>query len=118
MTDGKMFRDIRIETNIVGETSVVRLLAGQNIHPVGGTGGYSISKTRDFLKDVDIHMIKLLTVKIEGDNSEQITFNIILGSNTPPILGSHYTSPQTKTYTPAVTNKEYIKNIHVTHGHI
>ena len=63
-------------------------------------------------------MIKLLMVKVEGDNPEQITFNIILGSNTPSILGSHYTSPQTKTYTPAVTNKEYIKNIHVTHGHI
>ena len=119
MTDGKMFRDSRIETNIVGETSVMKLLAGQNIHPVGGTGGDGISKTHDFLKDIDIHVIKLLTVKIEGDSPEQITFNIILGSNTPPILGSQYTSPQTKTYTTsAVTNKEYIKNIHVKHGHI
>ena len=64
-------------------------------------------------------MIKLLTIKIEGDNPEQITFNIILGSTVPPILGSQYTSPQTKTYTTsAVTNKEYIKNIHVKHGHI
>ena len=59
MTDGKMFRDSRIETNIVGETSVVRLLAGQNIHPVGGTGGDGISNTHDILKVVDAHMIKL-----------------------------------------------------------
>ena len=61
----------------------------------------------------------LLTFKIEGDNPEQITFNIILGSNAPPILGSQYMSPQTKTYTTSVvTIKEYIKNIHVKHGHI
>ena len=59
MTDGKMFEDDRIETNIVGETSVMKLLAGQNIHPVGGTGGDSISNTHDILKDVDAHMIKL-----------------------------------------------------------
>ena len=39
MTDGKMFEDDRIETNIVGETSVMKLLKGKNIHPVGGTGG-------------------------------------------------------------------------------
>ena len=75
MTDGKMFRDSRIETNIVGETSVMKLPAGQNIHPVGGTGEDGISNTHDFLKDVDAHMIKL--VKVEGDNPEQITFNII-----------------------------------------
>ena len=119
MTDGKMIKDSRIETNIVGETSVMKLLAGQNIHPVGGTGGDGITKTSDFLKVVDIHVIKLLTIKIKGDNPEQITFNIILGSNAPPILGSQYTSPQTKTYTTlAVTNKEYIENIHVKHGHI
>ena len=55
-----MFRDSRIETNIEGETSVERLLAGQNIHPVGGTGGDSVSNTHDFLKDVDAHVIKLL----------------------------------------------------------
>ena len=117
MTDGKMFKDSRIETNIVGETSVMKLLAGQNIHPVGGTGGDGITKTHDFLKDLDVHMIKLLTIKIEGDNPEQITFNIIPGSNAPPILGSQYMSPQTKTYTTStVTNKEYIENIHVKHG--
>ena len=64
-------------------------------------------------------MIKLFTVKVEGDNPEPITFNIILGSNAPPILGTQYTSPQTKTYTTSgVTNKEYIKNIHIKHGHI
>ena len=58
-------------------------------------------------------------VNVEGDNLEQITFSVILGSNAPPILGTQYTSPQTKTYTTsAVTNKEYIKNIHATHGHI
>ena len=45
MTEGKMFRDSRIETNIVGETSVMELLAGQYIHPVGGNGGDSITKT-------------------------------------------------------------------------
>ena len=72
----------------------MKLLSGQNINPEGETGGDGISKTHDFLKDVDIHMIKLLTVKIEGDNPEQITFNIILGSNAQPILGSQYTSPQ------------------------
>ena len=93
MTEGKMFRDSRIETNIVGDTSVMRLLAGQNIHPVGGTGGDGISNSHDFLKDVDAHMIKLL----RGHNPDQITFNIILGSNAPPILVSQYMSPQTKT---------------------
>ena len=44
MTDGKMFKNSRIETNIVGETSVMKLLAGQNIHPVGVTGGDGITK--------------------------------------------------------------------------
>ena len=45
--------------------------------------------------------------------------NVILGSNAPPILGTQYTSPKTKSYTTlAVTNKEYIENIHDTHGHI
>ena len=97
----------------------MKLLAGQNIHPVGGTGGDGITKTCYFLKDVDVNVIKLLKIKIEWDNPEQITFNIILGSNAPPILGSEYTSPQAKTYTTSVvTNKEYIENIHVKHGHI
>ena len=32
MTDGKMFEDDRIETNIVGETSVTKLLTGKK-HP-------------------------------------------------------------------------------------
>ena len=64
-------------------------------------------------------MIRQVTIEIEGDNPEQITFNIILGSNAPPILGSQYMSPQTNAYTAStVTNKEYIENIHVTHGHI
>ena len=114
ITDGKMFRDSRIETNIIGETSVEKLLAGQNILPVGGTGGDGITNTCDFLKDVDAHIIKLLTIKVTGDNPEQITFHVILG-----ILGTQYTSMQSKTYTTsAVTNREYIENIHVTHGHI
>ena len=93
MTDGKMFRDSRIETNIVGETSVERSLAGQNIHPGGGTGGDDITNTHEFLKDVDAHIIKLLTVKVKGDNPEQITFHVILGSNAPPIL-VHITAKQ------------------------
>ena len=102
MTDGKMFEDDRIE-----------------IYPVGGTGGDGITKTHDFLKDVDIHVIRQVTIEIEGDNPEQITFNIILGSSAPPILGSQYTSPRTKTYTTStVTNKEYIENIRIKHGHI
>ena len=75
MTDGKMFEDDRIETNIVGEPSVMKLLKRKNIHPVGGTGVDGITKTHDFLKDVDAHVIM-------------------------------------------ITNKEYIENIHVTHGHI
>ena len=33
------------------EHSVMKLLKGKNIHPVGGTGGDGITKTRDFLKD-------------------------------------------------------------------
>ena len=45
MTDGKMFRDSRIETNIIEETAVVKLLAGQNIHPVGETGGDGITNS-------------------------------------------------------------------------
>ena len=84
----------------------MKLLAGQNIHPVGGTEGDSITDTCEFLKDLDTHMIKLLTVKVAGDNPEQITFHVILGSNVPPILGTQYTSPQHKTYTTsAVTNR-------------
>ena len=64
-------------------------------------------------------MIKLLTIKVTGYNPEQITFQVILGSNAPPILGTQFTSPQHKTYTTsAVTNREYIEKIHVTHGHI
>ena len=119
MTDGKMFEDDRIETNIVGEHSVMKLLKGKNIHPVGGTGGDGITKTREFLKDVDAHMIRQLTIESEGDSPEDITFNIILGSCAPPILGSQYMSPQTRMYTTStVTNKEYVENIHVSHGHI
>ena len=116
MKDGEMFKDSRIETNIVGETSVMKLLAGQNIHPVGRTGGDGITKTGDFIKDVDVHMIKLLMIKIEGNNPEQITFNIILGSNAPPILRSQHTSPQTKTYTTSAvkirnTSRTYTLNM-------
>ena len=48
MTDGKMFEDSRIETNIIGVTSVMKLLAGQNIHPVGGTEGDGITDTHEF----------------------------------------------------------------------
>ena len=59
MTDGKMFEDDRIETNIVGEHSVMKLLKGKNIRPVGGIGGDGITKTREFLKDVDAHVIRL-----------------------------------------------------------
>ena len=39
MTDGEMFEDDTIETNIIGEHSVMKLLKGKNIHPVGSTGG-------------------------------------------------------------------------------
>ena len=119
MKDGRMFKDDRIETNIVGEHSVKVFLKGKNIHPVGGTNGDGITKTRDFLKDVDVHVIRQLTVESQGDSLEEITFNIILGSTAPPILGTQYTSPQNKTYTTStVSNEEYIQNIHVTHGHV
>ena len=37
-------------------------------------------------------MIRQVTIEIEGDNPEQITFNIILGSNAPPIWGSQTTN--------------------------
>ena len=86
--------EYRIETNIVGETSVTKWLAGKNIHPVGGTGGDGITKTHDFLKDVDVHVIRQVTIEIEGDNPEQITFNIILGSNAPPILNTRHHKPK------------------------
>jgi hypothetical protein len=119
MTDGKMFEDDRIETNIVGEHSVMKLLKGKNIYPVGGTGGDGITKTHDLLKDVDAHVIRQLTIESEGDSLDKITFNIILGSSAPPILGSQYMSLHTRTYTTStVTDKEYIENIHVTHGHV
>ena len=49
MTDGKMFKD-RIETNIIGVTSVAKLLARSNIHTVGGTGGDGVTDTHEFLK--------------------------------------------------------------------
>ena len=99
MKDGQMFKDNRIETNIVGEHSVMKFLKGKHIHPVGGIEGDGITKTHDFLKDVDAHIIRQLTVESQGDSLEEITFNIILGSSAPPILGSQYTSPQTRTYT-------------------
>ena len=94
----------------------MKLLAGQNIQPVRGTGGDGITKTHDFLKDVDIHVIKLLMIEIWGDILEQITFNIILGSNAPTHsrVSIHVTTDTTST----VKNKEYMENIHVTHGHI
>ena len=57
------------------------------------TGGYGITKTCDFLKDVDVHMIRQVTIEIEGDNPEQITFNIILGSNAPPIQHVYKNGP-------------------------
>jgi len=113
MKDGQMFKDNRIETNIVGEHSVMKFLKGEQIQPVGGKEGDGITKTRDFLK------LRQLTVESQGDSIEKITFNIILGSSAPPILGTQYTSPQIRTYTTStVTNKEYIQNIHVTHGHV
>ena len=119
MKDGNMFEDDRIETNIVGEHSVMKLLKGKNIRPVGGTGGDGITKTCGFLKDVDAHMIRQLTIESEGDSLEKITFNIILRSSAPPILGSQYTSLHTRTYTTStVTDKEYMENIHITHGHV
>ena len=60
-------------------------------------------------------MIKLLAVELLGDKPEIITFH----NNIPPILGSHNMSPQHKMYTTiAVSNKEYIENIHLNHGHI
>ena len=82
----------RIETNIVVVTLVSKFLAGNNIQPVGGTDGDGV--TQEFLKDVDTHVIKLLTVEELGDKPEIITFRNILGNNVPPILGSHYLSPQ------------------------
>ena len=42
----------------------MKLLKGKNIHPVGGTGGGGITKTRDFLKDVDTHMIRQVMIEI------------------------------------------------------
>ena len=115
-----MFKDSRIETNLVGVTLVPKFLAGNNIQPVGGTKGDGITtNTKEFLKDVDTNLITLLTVEVLGDKPEIITFHVILGSNVPPILGNHYMSPQHRMYTTmAVSNKEYIENIHITHGHI
>ena len=72
MTDGKMFEDNRIETNIIGEHSVMKLLQGKNIHPVGGTGGDGITKTREFFKDVDAHVIRQLTIESEGDTQKTL----------------------------------------------
>ena len=59
----------------------------------------SITKTGpflEFLKDVDTHMIKLLTVEVLGDKPEIITFNVILGSNVPPILAVTICHPNTE----------------------
>ena len=61
MTEGQMFKDSRIETNIIGVTSVTNFLAGYNIHPVRGTEDDGITNTHEFLRDVDTHMIKLLS---------------------------------------------------------
>ena len=81
MMDGQMFKDSRIETNIVGVTLV--FLAGNNIQLVGGTDGDDVTNTQEFLKDVDTHVIK--TVEVPGDKPEIITFHVIFGSNVPPI---------------------------------
>ena len=48
MTDGQMFKDSRIETNIVGVTTVPKFLAGHNIQPVGGAKGDGITITQKF----------------------------------------------------------------------
>ena len=46
-------------------------------------------------------------------------FTFSAGMSAPPILGSQYMSLHTRTYTTStVTDREYIENIHVTHGHI
>ena len=115
MTDGQTLKDSRIETNIVGVTSVLKFLAGNNIQPVGGTDGDGVTNTQEFFKDVDTHIIKLLTVEVLGDKPEIIMFHVILDSNVPPILGSHYRSPQHKMFrTIAVSNKEYIEKYTLT----
>ena len=84
-----MFEDNRIETNIVGEHSVKKLLKGENSRPVGGTGGDGITKTHEFLKDIDAHVIRRLTIESERDILETNTFNIILGSSAPIHAESH-----------------------------
>jgi hypothetical protein len=96
MIDGQKFKDSRIETNIVRVTSVPKFLAGSTIQPVGGTKGDGKTNTQEFLKDVDTHMIKLLTVEVLGDKPEIITFHIILGSNVPPILAVIIRHPNTE----------------------
>ena len=96
MTDGQKFKDSRIETNIVMVTSVPKFSAGSTIQPVGGTKGDGITNTQEFLKDVNTHMIKLLTVEVLGDKPEIITFNVILGSNVPPILAVTICHPNTE----------------------
>ena len=110
MTDRQMLQDSRIENNLVSVTLVSKFLAGNYIQLVGGTDRDSITNTQEFLKDVDTHVIKLLTVEVLGDKPEIIMFHVILDSNVPPILGSHYRSPQHKMFrTIAVSNKEYIE---------
>ena len=58
MIDRQIFKDSRIETNIVGVTSVSKFLAENNIQPVGGTDCDDVTNTQEFLKDVDTHIIK------------------------------------------------------------
>ena len=54
-----------------------KFLAGHNIQPVGGTKtkGHGITNTRECLKDVDKHMIKLLTLEVLGDKPGRIQYS-------------------------------------------
>ena len=44
--DRQMFKESRIETNIVVVTSVPKFLAGNNIQPVGETDGDVVTSTQ------------------------------------------------------------------------
>ena len=79
--------------------------------------------TSDFLKDMDLHVVRLLNVASKSNKgTKHISFNsfilLIVHSNIIPILGSHHTSPKEKMYkTSASTHAEYIQDIHIRQGH-
>ena len=56
---GQMFEDSRVESNIIGENAIQLFISRDNIKTIGGDKGVVITETSDFLKDMDLHVVRL-----------------------------------------------------------